>query len=241
MSPLFKYDLFIQQLSSIDLAIAGWTTLYISVLALVVGSVVGLALALLQESSWSIVRGAVQGYLWIFRGTPALLQIIFAFNVLPSFGLILTGPQCAILALGLNEAAYLAEIMRSGIRAVGPGQRVAAKALGLEDWQVMSRVVLPQAVRIVIPPVGNQFIGMLKVSSLVSVIGVHDLLQVAEQAASGTFRYLETLSAAAIYYLLFTTVLMAGQHWIERRLKRRRRGVGASDASARETASEGHQ
>ena len=214
-------DLFIQQLTSIDFALAAWTTLWISLLALVVGSFGGLILALLQESSWSVLRGGVQIYLWIFRGTPALLQIIFAFNVLPSFGLLLSGPQCAVLALGLNEAAYLAEIMRSGIRAVGPGQRLAAKALGLEDWQVMARVVLPQAVRIIIPPVGNQFIGMLKISSLVSVIGVHDLLQVAEQAGSGTFRYLEALSAAAIYYLGFTTILMVIQHWIEKRLKRR--------------------
>lgn len=223
MSPLFRFDLFFGQLTSFDLAAAAWTTLWISLVSLLVGMIGGLILAMFQESRWAVLRGAVRGYLWLFRGTPVLLQIIFAFNVLPSFGLLLSGPLCAVLALGLNEAAYLAEIMRSGIRAVGPGQRVAAKALGLEDWQVMARVVLPQAVRIIIPPVGNQFIGMLKVSALVSVIGVHDLLQVAEQAASGTFRYLETLSAAAVYYLAFTTVFMAGQHWLEKRLKRRRR------------------
>jgi polar amino acid transport system permease protein len=225
MSPLFRSDLFIEQLTSAQLGAAAWTTLWISIAALAVGTVGGLILALLQESSYAALRGFVRAYLWLFRGTPALLQIIFAFNVLPSFGLVLSGPACAVLALGLNEAAYLAEIMRSGIRAVSPGQRLAAKALGLEEWQVRVWIVLPQATRIIIPPVGNQFIGMLKVSALVSVIGVHDLLMVAEQAASGTFRYLETLSAAAIWYLAFTTMFMAGQHWLERRLARRRRPV----------------
>ncbi len=231
MTPLFKLELFFQQLMSFELAAAAWTTLWISLASLFVGMIGGLILAMLQESGWSALRALVKFYLWLFRGTPALLQIIFAFNVLPVFGLLLSGPVCAVLALGMNEAAYLAEIMRSGIRAVGPGQRQAAKALGLEDWQVMSHVVLPQAVRIIIPPVGNQFIGMLKISALVSVIGVHDLLQVAEQAASGTFRYLETLSAAAIYYLAFTTVFMAAQHWLENRLKRRRRTSRAAVAA----------
>ena len=117
-------------------------------------------------------------YLWLFRGTPVLLQLVFAFNVLPAFGIVLPGFACAVLALGLNEGAYMAEIMRSGIRAVGPGQRLAARALGLEDSQVMRWVVLPQALRIVIPPIGNQFIGMLKLSALVSVIGVQELLLV---------------------------------------------------------------
>ena len=232
MTPLFRWDVFVQQLLSPDFVVAAWTTLWISLASLAVGMVGGLILALAQESRWRLLRGFVAVYLWLFRGTPALLQIIFAFNVLPVFGVILSGPACAVLALGLNEAAYLAEILRSGIRAVGPGQRVAGRALGLEDWQVMRHIVLPQAARVIIPPVGNQFIGMLKVSALVSVIGVHDLLQVAEQAASGTFRYLEALSAAAIYYLAFTTVLMAGQHWLERRLKRRPRAGRAAASLA---------
>ena len=114
----------------------------------------------------------------------------------------------------------MAEIMRSGIRAVGPGQRLAARALGLEESQVMRWVVLPQAFRIVIPPIGNQFIGMLKLSALISVIGVRELLLAAEQSASATFRYLEALSAAGVYYLAFTTVLMSLQRVLERKLGR---------------------
>jgi polar amino acid transport system permease protein len=151
-----------------------------------------------------------------------LLQLVFAFNVLPAFGVLLPGFACAVLALGLNEGAYMAEIMRSGIRAVGPGQRLAARALGLEDAKVMRWVVLPQALRIVIPPIGNQFIGMLKLSALVSVIGVKELLLVADETASGNFRYIETLTAAGIYYLVLTTVFMAIQSVIERSLRRRR-------------------
>ena len=174
------------------------------------------------------------GYLWLFRGTPVLLQLVFAFNVLPAFGIVMPGFACAVLALGLNEGAYMAEIMRSGIRAVGPGQRLAARALGLEETGVMRWVVLPQALRIVIPPIGNQFIGMLKLSALVSVIGVKELLLTADETASGNFRYIETLTAAGIYYLALTTVFMAIQSVIERRLHRRRgaRRVAVADGPA---------
>jgi polar amino acid transport system permease protein len=121
----------------------------------------------------------------------------------------------------------MAEIMRSGINAVGRGQRQAARALGMTDWQVMRYVVLPQALRITIPPIGNQFIGMLKLSALVSVIAVNDLLLVADQTASANFRYIEALSAAGIYYLAMTTLLMVGQAIIERQLARRGRRRGA--------------
>jgi polar amino acid transport system permease protein len=126
------------------------------------------------------------------------------------------------MALGLNEGAYMTEIMRSGIRAVGPGQRTAARALGFEDRQIMLSVVLPQALRIVIPPIGNQFNGMLKLSALVSVIGVQELLLTADQTASMNFRYLETLTTAGIYYLAMTTILMVIQAFIERACSRRR-------------------
>lgn len=218
MLHLFSPGIFFNDLVSVDFAAAAVMTLWVSLAALLVGLAGGLVLVLLQGTRLRALRGAVLFYLWLFRGTPVLLQIIFAFNVLPSFGLLLPGPACAVLALGMNEAAYMAEIMRSGIGAVGEGQRDAARALGLAGRQVMRWVVLPQAVRIILPPIGNQFIGMLKLSALVSVIGVHELLLVADQSASGNFRYLETLSAAAVYYLAFTTLFMAVQHWVERHL-----------------------
>jgi polar amino acid transport system permease protein len=227
---MFKPAIFFQYLFSPIFAAAAINTLWISLAALVLGVAVGLLLALGQEARFRPVRGLVTGYLWLFRGTPVLLQIVFAFNVLPSIGVVLSGYTCAILALGLNEGAYMAEIMRSGIRAVGRGQRMAARALGMPDWLVMRWVVLPQALRIVIPPIGNQFIGMLKLSALISVIGVNELLLTADQAASSNFRYFEALAAAASYYLLMTTLFMLVQNRIEAGLRRRpvtRRAVAA--------------
>jgi polar amino acid transport system permease protein len=218
---LFQPHLLAQYLISADFFHGAMMTLSLSVASLATGMLVGLILAVGQEVPLRTVRALVVFYLWLFRGTPVLLQLVFAFNVLPSFGLVLPGFACAVLALGLNEGAYMAEIMRSGIRAVGPGQRLAARALGLEEGKVMRWVVLPQALRIVIPPIGNQFIGMLKLSALVSVIGVQELLLVADQTASGNFRYIETLTAAGLYYLALTTVFMAIQSLIERSFYRR--------------------
>jgi polar amino acid transport system permease protein len=218
---LFRPAIFLGYLLNPIFATAAFNTLWISLAALVIGVLVGLLLAIGQEARFAAVRWLVTAYIWLFRGTPVLLQIVFAFNVLPSLGVVLSGYTCAILALGLNEGAYMAEIMRSGIRAVGLGQRSAARALGLEDWQIMRWVILPQATRVIIPPVGNQFIGMLKLSALISVIGVNELLLTADQAASTNFRYFEALSAAGIYYLALTTLFMLIQNRIEAALRRR--------------------
>ena len=197
-------------------------TLLITIVSVFLGIVVGLIIAIMQESRNRVLGAIVVIYLWLFRGTPVLFQIIFVFNVLPSFGILLSGFTSAVLALCLNEGAYMAEILRSGLQAVGRGQRTAGSALGLRDWQVMRYIVLPQAARIVIPPIGNQFIGMLKLSALVSVIAVEELLLVANQVASSNFRYLEALTAAGLYYLLFTTIFMMIQARIERWAKGRR-------------------
>lgn len=216
---LFRPSFFFHYLFSLDFASAALMTLEVSLGALVLGLIVGLILAVAQQMRFRPVQLVVRFYIWLFRGTPALLQIVFAFNVLPSFGIVLPGTLCGILALGLNEGAYMSEIMRSGIEAVGQGQRDAARALGLNEWRIMRLVVLPQALRIIIPPIGNQFIGMLKLSALISVIGVRELLLTADQAASANFRYFEALSAAGIYYLALTTFFMAVQAWVERRLR----------------------
>ena len=218
---LFQPATFLNYLLSFDYAAAAANTLWISLASLILGLFVGLLLALAREAGFAPLGAIVSLYLWLFRGTPVLLQIVFAFNVLPSFGVVLPGYACAILALGLNEGAYMAEIMRSGISAVGEDQRHAGQALGLRKGQIMRLIVLPQAFRIIIPPIGNQFIGMLKLSALVSVIGVHELLLVADQSASSNFRYLEALSAAGIYYLALTTLFMAIQNRIERALNRK--------------------
>jgi polar amino acid transport system permease protein len=217
---LFQPAIFIHYLLSFDYFAAALNTLWISLAALLLGLSVGLLLAVCHETKFAPLRAIVLSYLWLFRGTPVLLQIVFAFNVLPSFGIVLPGYICAVLALGLNEGAYMAEIIRAGIRGIGVGQREAARSLGLDEWRIMRLVVLPQAIRIVVPAIGNQFISMLKLSALVSVIGVRELLLIADQAASSNFRYFEALAAAGIYYLVLTTLFMAAQSRIEQALRR---------------------
>jgi len=219
---IFSPQMMLGYVFSLNFLHAALLTLWISLAALCLGMLIGLILAAGQEVPSRIVRGVITFYLWLFRGTPVLLQLVFAFNVLPVFKIVLPAYACAVLALGLNEGAYMTEIMRSGIRAVGPGQRLAARALGLEEKQIMLSVVLPQALRIVIPPIGNQFNGMLKLSALASVIGVRELLLTADQTASMNFRYLETLTTAGVYYLAMTTILMVIQVFIERACSRRR-------------------
>lgn len=201
-------------------------TLLLTVLSLFFGVVVGLIIALLQETKTGAGQVVTTAYLWLFRGTPVLFQIIFIYNVLPSFGIMLSAFASAVLALSLNEGAYMAEILRSGLQSVKRGQRTAGLAVGMTGSQVMRYVVIPQAARIVLPPIGNQMIGMLKLSALVSVIAVEELLLVANQTASANFRYFEALTAAGIYYLAITTVFMIFQSFLERSLDPKRRLSG---------------
>ncbi len=201
-------------------------TLLITVTALFFGVLTGLVIALLQETRIRPLQIFTLIYVWLFRGTPVLFQIIFIYNVLPTFGIRLSAFLSAVIALALNEGAFMAEILRSGLDAVKKGQRTAGLALGLTTGQVMRWIVLPQAARIVLPPMGNQMIGMLKTSALVSVIAVEELLLVANQTASASFRYLEALTAAGVYYLALTTIFMVLQAMMERSLdpkKHRRR------------------
>ncbi|SEQ28031.1 amino acid ABC transporter membrane protein, PAAT family [Faunimonas pinastri] len=202
---------------------AAMMTLLITVTSLFFGVLAGLVIALLQEATFRPVRVLAWIYLWLFRGTPVLFQIIFIYNVLPGFGIRLSAFLSAVIALSLNEGAYMAEILRSGLGAVKKGQRTAGLALGLTRTGVMRYIVLPQALRIVLPPVGNQMIGMLKTSALVSVVAVQELLLVANQTASSNFRYFEALTAAGIYYLALTTIFMGLQALLEQSLDVKRR------------------
>ena len=215
--------LMFQYLVSPEYVRGAMMTLLLTICSLFFGILVGLVIALVQEGGTRIGRIATLAYLWLFRGTPVLFQIIFVYNVLPSFGIRLSAFVSAVLALSLNEGAYMAEILRSGLQAVRKGQRVAGLALGMTGAQVMRHVVIPQAARIVLPPIGNQMIGMLKLSALVSVVAVEELLLVANQIASANFRYFEALTAAGIWYLALTTAFMALQMLLERSLDPRRR------------------
>ena len=193
-------------------------TLALTILSQTIGIVLGLVVALARTSRWSVIRTVAGLYIWFLRGTPVLLQLIFVYAALPQFGVRFSAFQSAVVALSLNEGAYMAEIIRGGIDSVGSGQRLASRALGMKEWQVMRYVVLPQALRVIIPPTGNQFIGMLKTSALASVISVQDLLLTAQRTASANFDYVPALASAAVYYLALTTIFTLLQSRLEQRL-----------------------
>ena len=215
--------LLLEYLTSKDFLRGAALTLLLTVVSLGFGMLIGLMLALLQSTRSRVAKTFTFFYLWLSRGTPVLFQIIFIYNVLPSFGIRFSAFVCAVLALSLNEGAFMSEIFRSGLHAVKQGQRTAGFALGMTRAKVFRHIIAPQALRVVLPPIGNQMIGMLKLSALVSVIAVQELLLVADQAASANFRYLEALSAAGIYYLALTTLFMVLQGWMERSLDRKRK------------------
>jgi polar amino acid transport system permease protein len=196
---------------------------------------VGFFLALGRESRLRPVRMFVFLYNWIFRATPTLLQLLFIWNALPLLWPVFaqswfTPFIAAFVTLSLNEAAYMCEIIRAGLLSVDPGQELAARALGLTRRQILRRVIVPQAIRIVIPPTGNEFITLLKLTSLASVISLQELLTASENLAAVKFQYIEAYSAALVYYLVIVSILMALQSRLERRYtfsSRRRSRVSA--------------
>ena len=210
------------------------TTLELTVLAMLIGIVLGVVLAVMRLSPNPVMSWVSWIYIWFFRGTPVLVQIFFWFNlalVLPhiGFGIPLTSIQwqantntlvpafmAATLGLGLNEAAYMAEIVRAGLISVEHGQTEAAQALGMTRSLVMRRIVLPQAMRVIIPPTGNETISMLKTSSLAFVAAVPELFTRSQQIASATFEVIELAIVASIWYLAMTSILTVGQYYLER-------------------------
>ncbi|MBB6636384.1 amino acid ABC transporter permease [Cohnella thailandensis] len=205
-------------LASHSFLVGALNTIKLTLAAQAVAVVLGFVVALAKMSRWKALSGLASSYIWVFRGIPVLVQLIFVFNALPQFGIKLTGFQSALVALALNEAAYMAEIVRSGLASVGKGQHRAGRALGMNSWQRMRHIVLPQAFRVILPPTANQFIGMLKTSAMASVVGYTDLLMTAQQTASANFNYVDTLVAAVIYYLAFTAIFTLLQTYLERKL-----------------------
>ncbi len=214
-------------------------TIELAVISQAAGTLLGLIIALLRGSHNPVSRTVGSVYVWFFRGTPLLVQILIWGNFalfykhitigIPGTSLVLANYNtnhvlttfvASLLALSLNEAAYMAEIIRSGLLSVDPGQREAARAMGLSPVQTLRKVVLPQALRVIIPPSGNQFINMLKMTSLVSVIAGGDLLTQAENISAANLRTMELLIVASAWYLLVTTVASIGQALLERRFNR---------------------
>ena len=196
-------------------------TLKVSAISELVGIAVGLVVALSRLSTFAPLRYLAIAYIDFLRGIPVLVMLLwvyYGFSIL--FGLNLSEMEAAVIGLGCSYAAYIAEIFRSGIQAIPVGQREAGRTLGLARWQVMAYVVLPQAVRIIIPPMGNTVISMLKDSSLVAIIAVSDLMRQTMVAASETFRPFELYAAAAIIYYILTFITARLVTVIERRLDR---------------------
>ena len=209
-------------------------TLELTIIAMAIGVSLGVLLAVMRLSVNPVLSSVSWFYIWFFRGTPVLVQIFFWYNlaiILPhltvgipfthiewigSTNQIVSPFIAAILGLGLNEAAYMSEIVRAGIISVDQGQTEAAQALGMTRVNVMRRIVLPQAMRVVLPPTGNETISMLKTSSLASIATVGELFYVQEQVASATFNVVELLVVASIWYLVMTSILTFGQYYLER-------------------------
>jgi polar amino acid transport system permease protein len=195
-------------------------TIKLTVLTLLFGSILGIVLALLKITKNPALSAISSLYTWVFRGTPLILQLFFFYYALPILGITMTSFTAAVIGLSLNCGAYMSEIIRGGIISIDKGQFEAAKALGFTYSQTMIKIILPQTFRVIIPPVGNEFIAMLKDTSLVSTIAMVELMRSAVQISSSTFKYTEMLCTAAFLYLIMTTVFTSIFSVVEKKLSR---------------------
>ncbi len=215
-----------------------WTTIYLTILSMVIGIALGILAAVMRLSPNPILSTASWLYIWFFRGTPLLVQVLFWYNIATLFPTISLGipfgpaivheqanslitPLVAgLLALGLNEGAYMSEIVRAGIISVDEGQTHAAQSLGMSRLQTMRLIVLPQAMRVIIPPTGNETISMLKNTSLLYVASFTELTYSVTQIYNVNYKVIPLLIVASIWYLVLTSILYVGQYFIERRYGR---------------------
>lgn len=212
----WTWPVFFDALTSPLLLRAAWTTVWVAVVAQVIGTVIGLLVAPMMLSRNPLVSAPAWGYRWLFQGTPLLVQILAFYAVLPQLGVPLGVVASGLLALGINEGARMAEIVRAGLMSVDHGQREAARSLGLKRWQIFGFIVLPQAVKVIVPPLGNNFNYMLKATSLLAAISFAELLRTSQQMAQFTTRPLEVYTAATVYYLVMTSLWDAVQRRLER-------------------------
>jgi polar amino acid transport system permease protein len=195
-------------------------TILLSLVSIVFATLLALVGAIARLSTNPYVNGVASLYVSLVRGTPLLVQIAFIYFALPQFDIIIPSIPAGIIALSFNYGAYMTEVFRAGIQAVPRGQREAAASLGMTERMIMRRVVLPQAFRIVIPAIGNDFVAMIKDSALVSVIAVQELLWRARQVGTQEFRNFEALIIAAAIYWIMTIIFSFGQERLERRMAR---------------------
>jgi polar amino acid transport system permease protein len=208
-------------------------TMVMAVLAMALGIVLGVVVAIMRLSSNPVLVSVAAGYTWLFRGTPLILQLLLWFNlalIFPTIGIpglwsaravdVMTPFLSALLGLGINQGAYTSEVMRAGMLSVDVGQYEAAQAIGMGRLRALRRIILPQAMRVVIPPLGNEFIGMVKATSLASVIQYPELLHSAENIYYANSRVIELLIVAGFWYLLVVSILTPLQMLLERHFAR---------------------
>src|ERR1700744_176073 len=211
-------SLFLHYLSLPYLISGVWFTLAVTALGLAGGLFLGLVLAAMQLSRFAVLAVFARSYTIIFRGTPLILQMVFAYDALPQIGLKLSAVGAAGLALAANEAPFIAEMLRAGVRGVDRGQVLAGQALGMTPALLMRRIIAPQAIRTMIPAFGNETVSALKNSSLASVISVQELTLRSTQLASSTFDFFSIFFASGLIYLVLTTLVSVIQLFVERAL-----------------------
>ncbi|RPF32382.1 amino acid ABC transporter permease [Streptomyces sp. TLI_185] len=224
----FQWDVVADYFTSDSVLRGLWLTLWLTAVVMVLGFALGTLLAAFRLSANPVLRAVSWGYVWLFRSIPILVQLLLWFNIgalYPElFGIKtvnLLGPvEVAVIGLTLHEAAYAAEVVRGGILSVDRGQIEAAQALGLSRWRRRRRIVLPQAMRSIVPPAGNMLIGTLKGTSIVSVIAVNDLLFSAQLIYHRTYQVIPLLMVATLWYTVVTSVLGVGQYYVEKHYAR---------------------
>ncbi len=231
----FYWNIVFHYFTTYDVIHGLFLTLLLTVYAMTIGIVLGVILAVMRRSQSRLLSSTAWTYTWFFRGTPVLVQLLFWFNITALFQNITIGLPfvnvtflhlnlntllpaftAATLALGLNEAAYMSEIARAGLLAVDEGQIEAATSIGMTRGQSLRLVVLPQAMRVIIPPTGNEVISMLKTTSLASAVGVTELLGAVTNISAANYQVMALLIVASLWYLLVTTILSVGQFYLER-------------------------
>jgi len=227
---IWRWDGFFDYLFNAYLLEGALISVGVTIASLICGLVLGVLIALLRLSGKRPLVWFAVFYCWIFRGTPLLVQLLLIYTGLPLIGIRFSVWEAALIGISLNEGAYLSEIVRSGILSVAKGQREAATALGLHKVQVFRLVVWPQAMRVVIPPLGNSVNGLLKTTSVASVISLDELLRRTQILIQERFLVLELFAVAALYYLVLTTLWEVVQRRLE---KRYGRGYGQESADRR--------
>ncbi|MET0527697.1 MAG: amino acid ABC transporter permease [Microvirga sp.] len=224
----WSFQTFWAYLFDARMAYGALVTLGVATMAQIAATLIGFGFALCQRSTLAPLKFATSAFIWVFRGTPPLIQLLLFYFGLPQLGLRLSVLEAGLLCLSFYAAAYMTEVVRAGLDSVDEGQVEAAQSMGFSRAMTMRYVILPQAMRVILPPFGNEFTSMMRTTSLLSVISFEELLRVTSLAINETFRPLELYSVAALYYLAMTSLWMLAQNLLERRFSI---GGGRADKS----------